>query len=268
MTLAQRAREKQTLEIALEPRGVAWPSAYADRHRQDAGDGAVPTAQGVPAPEGRMAVYEGPRPQLRQLLGQVPAPRDDEGSARGRQTGSWPGASSRASAVRPSCGWRRRARAAVAEIGRDPRAQGRGRAGPGPPRPAAERRSSRTVARSRRSGHRVVHGGERFRSSVLIDDAVLRGIEDCFELAPLHNPPNVKGYRAARELLPRGAPGRRLRHLVPPDHAAGRVPLRAALRALRAARHPPLRLPRDLPSVRLPPPGRRCSAGPTTRASG
>jgi acetate kinase len=36
---------------------------------------------------------------------------------------------------------------------------------------------------------------------VLIDDDVLRGIEDCFDLAPLHNPPNVKGYRAARELL-------------------------------------------------------------------
>jgi acetate kinase len=51
-------------------------------------------------------------------------------------------------------------------------------------------------------GHRVVHGGERFRSSVRIDDAVLRGIEECFDLAPLHNPPNVKGYRAARELLP------------------------------------------------------------------
>jgi len=51
-------------------------------------------------------------------------------------------------------------------------------------------------------GHRVVHGGERFRSSLLIDDTVLRGIEECFELAPLHNPPNVKGYRAARDLLP------------------------------------------------------------------
>jgi acetate kinase len=50
-------------------------------------------------------------------------------------------------------------------------------------------------------GHRVVHGGERFKSSVLIDDAVLSGIEDCFDMAPLHNPPNVKGYRATRELL-------------------------------------------------------------------
>lgn len=50
-------------------------------------------------------------------------------------------------------------------------------------------------------GHRVVHGGERFKASVLIDDDVLDGIEECFELAPLHNPPNVKGYRAARDLL-------------------------------------------------------------------
>jgi acetate kinase len=50
-------------------------------------------------------------------------------------------------------------------------------------------------------GHRVVHGGERFKDSALIDDAVLEGIEDCYELAPLHNPPNVKGYRAAHALL-------------------------------------------------------------------
>jgi acetate kinase len=51
-------------------------------------------------------------------------------------------------------------------------------------------------------GHRVVHGGERFQSSVRIDDDVLAGIEECIDLAPLHNPPNIKGYRAARELLP------------------------------------------------------------------
>src|SRR6185436_502549 len=50
-------------------------------------------------------------------------------------------------------------------------------------------------------GHRVVHGGERFKESVRIDDDVLEGIEACFDMAPLHNPPNVKGYRAARELL-------------------------------------------------------------------
>jgi acetate kinase len=54
-------------------------------------------------------------------------------------------------------------------------------------------------------GHRMVHGGEHFKSSVLVDDAVLRAIEECFDIAPLHNPPNVKGYRAARDLM-RDAP--------------------------------------------------------------
>lgn len=55
-------------------------------------------------------------------------------------------------------------------------------------------------------GHRVVHGGERFRESVLIDDEVLRGIEDCIELAPLHNPANIKGIVAAREVVGIGIP--------------------------------------------------------------
>jgi len=48
-------------------------------------------------------------------------------------------------------------------------------------------------------GHRVVHGGEMFTTSALITDAVLKGIEDCIDLAPLHNPNNVKGIIAARE---------------------------------------------------------------------
>ncbi len=55
-------------------------------------------------------------------------------------------------------------------------------------------------------GHRVVHGGERFRSSVLITDEVLQGIEDCIELAPLHNPANIEGIRAARISLGAGIP--------------------------------------------------------------
>jgi len=50
-------------------------------------------------------------------------------------------------------------------------------------------------------GHRVVHGGEKLTHSVLIDDAVLEQIEDCIDLAPLHNPANLKGIRAARELF-------------------------------------------------------------------
>jgi len=55
-------------------------------------------------------------------------------------------------------------------------------------------------------GHRVVHGGERFTHSVLITDEVLRGIEDCIELAPLHNPANIKGIQAARDLFGPGLP--------------------------------------------------------------
>jgi acetate kinase len=55
-------------------------------------------------------------------------------------------------------------------------------------------------------GHRVVHGGERFQRSVQVDAAVIEGIEDCIELAPLHNPANLRGIRAAAELLGAGVP--------------------------------------------------------------
>src|ERR1041384_1327269 len=55
-------------------------------------------------------------------------------------------------------------------------------------------------------GHRVVHGGEHFKHSVTIDEAVLRAIEDCIELAPLHNPTNIKGIQAARDVFGQGLP--------------------------------------------------------------
>ena len=51
-------------------------------------------------------------------------------------------------------------------------------------------------------GHRVVHGGEKFNESVLIDDEVTNMIEECIDLAPLHNPPNLKGIYAINELMP------------------------------------------------------------------
>ncbi|GAB1416401.1 acetate kinase [Paludibacter sp.] len=51
-------------------------------------------------------------------------------------------------------------------------------------------------------GHRVVHGGEKFNSSVLITDEVIKKIEECIDIAPLHNPPNLSGIRAISELLP------------------------------------------------------------------
>ena len=51
-------------------------------------------------------------------------------------------------------------------------------------------------------GHRVVHGGEAFKGSVFIDDEVIKEMEKCVELAPLHNPPNLKGIYAMQALLP------------------------------------------------------------------
>jgi acetate kinase len=55
-------------------------------------------------------------------------------------------------------------------------------------------------------GHRVTHGGERFRRSTLVDEDVLRGIEETIDLAPLHNPHNLKGLLAARAALGAGVP--------------------------------------------------------------
>jgi acetate kinase len=51
-------------------------------------------------------------------------------------------------------------------------------------------------------GHRVVHGGEKFTRSVMIDENVLEGIREVQHLAPLHNPPNIAGIEAARSVLP------------------------------------------------------------------
>ena len=51
-------------------------------------------------------------------------------------------------------------------------------------------------------GHRVVHGGEKFASSVLITDEVLAAIEECVPLAPLHNPANITGIKACQSVMP------------------------------------------------------------------
>jgi acetate kinase len=59
----------------------------------------------------------------------------------------------------------------------------------------------RSIADIHAVGHRVVHGGEAFTDSVLITDRVMAGIEACIDLAPLHNPTNLKGIRAMRDLL-------------------------------------------------------------------
>jgi acetate kinase len=72
-------------------------------------------------------------------------------------------------------------------------------------------------------GHRVVHGGERFTKSVLITPDVIRQIEDTIDLAPLHNPHNLKGILAVRDVLGRDLPQAAVFdtsfHATLPDHA-------------------------------------------------
>ena len=51
-------------------------------------------------------------------------------------------------------------------------------------------------------GHRLVHGGERFQGSCYLDDETIKGVEDCSDLAPLHNPANLKGIYAMKTVLP------------------------------------------------------------------
>ena len=51
-------------------------------------------------------------------------------------------------------------------------------------------------------GHRVVHGGEKFASSVVITDEIIKAIEECNDLAPLHNPANLIGINSCKEIMP------------------------------------------------------------------
>lgn len=52
-------------------------------------------------------------------------------------------------------------------------------------------------------GHRIVHGGEKFASSVVIDDEVMEAVEECNDLAPLHNPANLIGINSCKEIMPK-----------------------------------------------------------------
>ena len=112
----------------------------------------------------------------------------------------------------------------------------------------------------RRARRREVHAAR-----VLIDDEVIDQIEDCIDLAPLHNPANLKGIYAARELLGPGVPQVAVFdtsfHSTMPEVV---VPLRDPLPAVRAAQDPPLRLPRHLAPLRglpLPEPDRQAARG-------
>lgn len=90
-------------------------------------------------------------------------------------------------------------------------------------------------------GHRVVHGGEQFTQSALIDDAVLKGIEDCAALAPLHNPAHIIGIKAAQKAFPELKKCCGIRHCVPPNNARRSVPVRSAIQPVQRARYSSLR---------------------------
>jgi acetate kinase len=60
----------------------------------------------------------------------------------------------------------------------------------------------KSIAEIEAVGHRVVHGGEHYNHSVIIDDHVIQEIEACIDLAPLHNPPNLMGIQESIKLMP------------------------------------------------------------------
>jgi acetate kinase len=81
----------------------------------------------------------------------------------------------------------------------------------------------KSIADIQAVGHRVVHGGERFKESVLITDEVVTAVEDCIDLAPLHNPANLRGISATRKIFGEGLPQVAVFdtafHQTLPDHA-------------------------------------------------
>jgi acetate kinase len=89
--------------------------------------------------------------------------------------------------------------------------------------PEASIEEIKSIADIQAVGHRVVHGGERFKQSVLISDEVVRAVEDCIDLAPLHNPANLSGISATRKLFGEGLPQVAVFdtafHQTLPDHA-------------------------------------------------
>ena len=89
--------------------------------------------------------------------------------------------------------------------------------------PEADIEEIKSIADIQAVGHRVVHGGERFKESVMITDEVVRAVEDCIDLAPLHNPANLTGISATRKLFGEGLPQVAVFdtafHQTLPDHA-------------------------------------------------
>ena len=98
-------------------------------------------------------------------------------------------------------------------------------------------------------GHRVVHGGTKFNESVLISDEVMQKIRECIDLAPLHNPHNLRGHQGRPGSLP-GMPqvavfDTAFHSTLPPKAYLYAVPQSV----YRQVPHPPLRLPRHQPPL-------------------
>ena len=116
-------------------------------------------------------------------------------------------------------------------------------------------------------GHRVVHGAEEFTGSVLITDEVLETIERVAGLAPLHNPPNLAGIRAAQQALPRvpqvACFDTAFHTTIPPVAYTYALPYELC----EQYRHPPLRLPRHVATATCPARGRVAGRGKDARQS-
>ena len=108
--------------------------------------------------------------------------------------------------------------------------------------------------------HRVVHGGTRFFDPVMIDDGVMKALDEVAELAPLHNKPALAAIHEARRAAPGGPADRGVRHRLPSHDSRRGVDLRAACALARRVGHPPLRLPRPFRAV-----GIRAGAGVAAR---
>ena len=88
----------------------------------------------------------------------------------------------------------------------------------------------------------MVHGGERFTASVLVDDEVIAAIRSYSHLAPLHNPANLAGIEAVRTVWPDLPQVAVFEHRVSPDDAAQRLPLRGARGVVHPVSGPPVRI--------------------------
>ena len=110
-------------------------------------------------------------------------------------------------------------------------------------------------------GHRVVHGGERFSEALVIDYEVLGQVEALNPLAPLTQSHERRRHQEARRVFPAVPHVAVFEHRVSPHAAVLCMFLRSALRVLREEERPPLRIPRIVARLCLPPRLRSTSSG-------